>query len=341
MKLTKKQKEIYNWLLEHPGYLKKSVNYILDKGITRDCEIALKEARIDYKIHLENTKITKFSKVLEKSIELVKSDKKVDFKLERGKVNKNYFTPGKYIIIGCPHVPFHRIDMFNGVYKLLEDNKSSIVGLILAGDFLDMNSLSSHDKGKKPLLGVSLDWEYKEGNMVLDNLLKPLAKDITKVYIYGNHEDRYNRYMSDIDNSKLGASLPSPTIALKLIERGFNVYENWKLDFVTLGNFLDVSHGEFFNIHTAKKHIDTYRRSMLYYHTHRIQQYIEGQVGGYNGGSLADFDSPVFSYASRAMKTSWLNGFNTVDVDKDGYYHLQQIMCYNNKFVYGSKTYNF
>ena len=49
MKLTKNQKKIYNWLLEHPGYLKKSVNYILNHGTTKDCEIALKEARSDSK----------------------------------------------------------------------------------------------------------------------------------------------------------------------------------------------------------------------------------------------------------------------------------------------------
>jgi len=52
--LNKKQNKIYNWLLEHPGYLKKSpfwlyVNMNSSKTVKckeKDCEIALKQAKI-------------------------------------------------------------------------------------------------------------------------------------------------------------------------------------------------------------------------------------------------------------------------------------------------------
>lgn len=349
MNLNKIQDQVYDWLMNKPSYLKCSpkivAKYYPKKASSKDIQIALEQARIENKAR-ESAK-SLVEKVLEtRGITITTPKKNVEF-TNNFKISKpvirghRYLTPGMYIVIGCAHAPFHLQPAFKAVQQLLHDNKSDIVGLVLDGDFLDMNSLSSHDKGRKPIPGVTLDWEYKESEQLLDSLLDPLASNIEKIYIFGNHEDRYHRYMSDIDNSKLGTSLKGPVAGLNLINKGFDIYENWKEDFVTLGHHLDVSHGEFFNVHSAKKHIDTYRRSILYYHTHRVQQYIEGAVGGYNGGSMADFTAPVFGYASRAMKNSWLNGFNAVHVDEQGFYHIQQIVCYNNSFVFGNKVYKY
>lgn len=367
MKLNKNQELIYNWLLEKQGYLKCSPKVIAKnypkKVNIKNISIALEQARIDVKNQEFNTKIQE--NIKESFVEAVRNSKinnikpvtslqqQLDIRNGTAKITNNfkiskpvirghrYTTPGMYIVIGCAHAPFHLAPAFKAIQQLLNDNKSDIVGLVLAGDFLDMNSLSSHDKGRKPLSGVTLDWEYTESEILLNDLLDPLAANIEKIFIYGNHCDRYNRYMSDIDNSKLGTSLASPIEGLKLVNKGFDIYENWKEDFVILGHHLQVAHGEFFNVHSAKKHIDTYRKSILYYHTHRVQQYIEGSVGGYNGGSMADFTAPVFGYASRAMKNSWLNGFNAVHVDEQGFYHIQQIVCYNNSFVFGNKVYKY
>jgi len=336
--MNKQQKKIYNWLTKRPGYLKKSaeaiVDIISDDVTLKDVTVALKEA----KLKKDKSKISIIDRAKKVPVQI---KKQVDYTFNNSNFTRKLTTPGLYFIFGCVHAPFHKKDAFKAVFQLLKDNRESIVGVVLAGDFLDMNSLSSHDKGKKPLMGVTLDWEYSEANDLLDDLFEPLSKNINKVYLYGNHEDRYFRYMNDIDNSKLGKSLPSPEIGLNLQDRGFRLLTNWKEDHITLGNYLDVSHGEFINVHTAKKHIDTYRRSTLFYHTHRVQQYIEGQVGGYNGGSMADFTEPVFNYASRAMKGSWLNGFTAVHVDEQGYYHIQQIVCYNNSFVFGNKIYKY
>lgn len=341
MKLSKIQKPILNWILENPGYLKTSpkvvAKYYPKKVSSKDIQIALEQARIENKKRIGKVSLNA-TKPLPGVPEVTIINQLKTSKSVRG---QHYLQPGLYISLGCVHAPFHLAPAFKAVQQLLHDNRSQIVGLVLAGDFLDMNSLSSHDKGRKPLPGVTLDWEYAESEVLLSSLLDPLASNIEKVYIFGNHEDRYHRYMSDIDNSKLGSSLEGPISGLKLIDKGFHIYENWKEDYITLGHHLQVSHGEFFNVHSAKKHIDTYRKSVLYYHTHRVQQYIEGSVGGYNGGSMADFNAPVFGYASRAMKNSWLNGFNTIHVDKQGYYHIQQIVCYNNNFVFGNKIYKY
>lgn len=351
MTLNKIQKPIYDWLLSKTGYLKCSPK-VIAKNYPKTVDvkhiiIALEQARMNFKLHQQGLEV-ELDKAFEEAVkktalkQVSKPTFTNDFKLSKQKLRgQHYLNPGMYISLGCVHAPFHLEPAFKAIQQLLNDNKSNIIGLVLAGDFLDMNSLSSHDKGKKPLPGVTLDWEYSESENLLNNLLDPLANNVEKIYIFGNHEDRYHRYMGDIDNSKLGSSLEGPVSGLKLIEKGFDIYENWKEDYVTLGHHLQVAHGEFYNVHSAKKHIDTYRKSILYYHTHRVQQYIEGAVGGYNGGSMADFNSPVFGYASRAMKNSWLNGFNTVHVDELGFYHIQQIVCYNNSFVFGNKIYKY
>lgn len=341
--MNKQQKKIYNWLKSRKGYLKKSPKVIQqtisDDVTVKDIEIAYQQLKKDLKKETSSPIISVKERAKVVPVEI---KKQVQLTSKSLNFNRKLTTPGLYFVFGCVHAPFHNRNAFQrAIFPLLKDNKEKIVGIVLAGDFMDMNSLSSHDKGKKPLLGVTLDWEYKEGNDLLDGMFENIATNVHKIFLYGNHEDRYLRYMNDVDNSKLGDALPSPEVGLNLYDRDFIVLTNWKQDIVTLGDHLDVTHGEFTNVHTAKKHIDTYRRSTLYYHTHRVQQYIEGRVGGYNGGSMADFNEPVFNYATRAMKGSWLNGFTCVHVDEDGFYHLQQIVCYNNRFIFGNKIYQY
>lgn len=247
-----------------------------------------------------------------------------------------FTTPGTYLLLGCVHVPGHNHAMLEGILKLIPEIKPQ--GLILMGDFLDLNSLSGHDRGRfTAIKGLTLDQEYKDGNGVLDRLLAELPKEADKVYLYGNHEDRWNRYMSDMQNAK--TPLPSPTEALHLKERGFSVFERWSSDYITLGNHLEVLHGQYYNTHCAKQHIDKFRGSVAFVHTHRIQMYVEGKTAGFNIGWGGDVNHPFFNYAERGTKNQWQNGFALCTIDEKGDYFMQQIFCHNNKFYYNGKAY--
>ena len=80
------------------------------------------------------------------------------------------FTPGTYIVTGCNHVPFHNVNLLNAQIELIKDIQP--IGLVLAGDFMDMNSISSHDKGQRPIADhITLSWEYSQGNNVLDRVI--------------------------------------------------------------------------------------------------------------------------------------------------------------------------
>lgn len=257
----------------------------------------------------------------------------------RGKIENIKFKPGVHFVLGCVHVPFHNKKFFNAMLDLAEDLSDELAGLHLIGDFMDINSLSGHERGKVPIDGVTLEWEYEGGNLALDALDSVFDGDIDKNYLFGNHEDRYFRHMKDVNNSKYGGALISPTKGLRLKERGYTVLEDWINDRIYLGRFLELTHGEFVNIHSAKKHIDTYRTSIMFAHTHRCQTYIEGNCGGYNIGWMGNIDSKAFQYASRGMKERWNNGFAVVQIDEDGYYFVSQILWQNNKFCYNGKEY--
>lgn len=245
---------------------------------------------------------------------------------------------GMHILVGCNHVPFHNVEMHDGLLELIKDHKKLIKGFHLMGDFLDLNTLSAHDRGRFTAVpGLTLDEEYEAGNDLLDQFDQALGKGVWKTYLYGNHEDRWNRWMSSTDNAK--TPLESPEDALRLDSRGYQTKNNWKQDFFTIGKHLDILHGIYFSIHCAKAHMDKLRGSCAFVHTHRIQQYIEGNMGSFNIGSGADFNSPAFNYATRPMKAAWKNGFAVCMIEPDGSYNITQVHVRDGRFWFGGKKY--
>jgi hypothetical protein len=330
--MNKKEKEIYHWLMAKPGYLKKSALEVQRLYFKRD---SLQNV---YNALLQARKDTKNGvRIINSTTEnvLVKAESTIG--LPTSVLGKYRHTPGTYYVTGCAHAPWQNKLMYDKNINFLK-KEVDLEGIILAGDCVDLNSLSSHDKGKTPIPGVTLSWEYEEANKFLD-LFDELKINGTKDYIYGNHEDRYLRLMKNNDEAKYGSSLKSPEEGLKLAERGYNVYKDWKNDAIHLGNHLDICHGEFLNIHSAKKTIDTYRKSCLYFHTHRFQIYVEGLVGGFNMGFGGDITAPIFGFATRAMKNSWVNSSCLVTLDKNGYYHVEPLMFINNKLIVAGKEY--
>lgn len=340
--MTKKSKKVYEFLMSKPGYIKwppMKVQIALTPHIgyipLKDVKSGLKEAKV-------------YASLKEKVDSTVKKPVVIKFKFPEPQntfvshlnESKQRNTAGTYFITGCSHAPWQNKKMYESVFNYL-NKEVKLQGLILAGDIVDLNSLSSHDKGKVSIPGVTLSWEYEQANKFLDEFDQLTYKDVsfTKDYVFGNHENRYDRVKKDSDIAKYGESLVSPTVGLNLIGRGYNVYEDWKNDSIHLGHHLDVCHGEFLNVHSAKKTIDTYRKSTLYFHTHRFQIFVEGLVGGWNMGFGGDINAPIFGFATRAMKSSWVNSCCTVTIDENGFYHVQPLMFINNKLIVNGKEY--
>lgn len=246
---------------------------------------------------------------------------------------------GIHIVSGCQHVPFQNKKMQEGLIELIKDLGDKVKGFHLIGDTLDLNSLSAHEPNKVPLEGITLGFEYKEGNKYLDSFEAVLPKNVEKTYIYGNHEDRWRRHISDINNSKYADALPSPKDALKLEERGYKVYTNWKEDFHLLGNSLQLIHGEFCTKYPARTHVDRMKSSVMFAHTHRIDINYDGEKAGFNIGWGGNPEAPAFNYVSRLTKMNWINGFALVHIDEHGNFFTQVIPVFHNHFWYNGKRY--
>lgn len=153
-----------------------------------------------------------------------------------------------------------------------------------------------------------------------------------KCYISGNC--RFHTYTSNIKNYKHSDAIASPKEALKLQERGYTVYTNWKEDYVQIGKY-QLFHGQFCNQNPAKTHTLKSKTSCVFFHTHRIDQYYEKGLHGVNGGCLADLESPAFKYASRYERELWQNAFVVIN---DGE-QAELIISNNNTFYFGGKKY--
>jgi len=237
---------------------------------------------------------------------------------------------GIHVVLGCVHVPFENKVLMKKLLQLIEDNKDRIVGFHLLGDFLDLKSLSSHDDKTIDFEQLTLGQEYQAGNRVLDLIDQVLPYNISRTFIYGNHEDRFFRYTSNVKNYKTADAMQSPTEALKLKERGYKVFENWKEDYTIVGKY-QLFHGIACTTNSAKTHVDKLRHSCIFAHTHRIGQHYEGWLHGVNIGMLGDMGSKGFSYLSRVERSTWKNGFGIINV-QDGISQAEVIVCENEGF---------
>ena len=242
-----------------------------------------------------------------------------------------------HVVIGCVHAPFHNKVLIQSLCNFMQDHKDRIKGFHICGDFLDLKSLSTHDENVIDLSELTLGKEYQESEKVLSTLIKPLRKDVIKTYIFGNHENRYLNYVKNIKNYKTSDAIKSPTEGLDLIKKGFKVLENWKEDYITVGKY-QLFHGQFCNQTPAKTHTLRGKSSCIFFHTHRVDQFFEKSLHGINGGSLADFSSSVFKYASRYEKELWQNAFVVIS-ETELSSQAELIICNNNSFFYGGKKY--
>ena len=66
--------------------------------------------------------------------------------------------------------------------------------LIINGDLLDFYNVNLHDKEKHPEIQASLEDEFESGNIFFEELFKKFP-NTEIVYIFGNHEDRLDRWI--------------------------------------------------------------------------------------------------------------------------------------------------
>lgn len=221
----------------------------------------------------------------------------------------------KYVVIFDAHVPAHNKPLTNALLKYIYLNRNDLTGIILAGDFIDVKSLSFHDMAT--VKEIELGEEYDSSNIVLDSLDQvmgdPDGKLKEKKFLFGNHEDRFNRFLSKHNNDKFGSALVGIETGLKLVQRGYTIKSNWKEDYFQLGNY-QIWHGTYTPKYAFNKHAEMYGENSLFGHTHRYNTgYVFG-VFAMNCGWMGDRDHRFFGYMPAAQRKQWINAITTVDV---------------------------
>lgn len=205
--------------------------------------------------------------------------------------------------------------------------------IILLGDFMDVESLSSWDYDKKrPMEGRRFKKEIALANKELDYLQKH-TKKIT--YLEGNHEDRINRYL---DKNPEMEGMIEIQEQLELKERGIK-WEKMN-DLYKLGNMY-FTHGMYTNIHNAKKHLQAFGCNITYGHQHGTQTAMQNMKMqephmAYALGTLGD-KAPDFM---KNRPANWINQFAVFYWDnKTGLFNMYPINVIKNKFMWNGKVY--
>jgi hypothetical protein len=244
---------------------------------------------------------------------------------------------GLHIVAGCIHFPAVNQKFYKAFLQFIGDVSGELKGIHLIGDILDCKSLSQHDKGM--VSDTNLEEEYTKSNQYLDMLDSSLPSGIEKNYIWGNHEERYTRLQKQVDISKFGKALLSPTAGCHFIERGYTVQEDYQNAKIQLGKYLDLIHGQYVVANACKKHLDVYKKSIMFAHTHKMGSHFDTDKAAFNIGWMGDSSDKAFGYCSRVTKEGWQNGFAVVNIDESGFYHVQMIQFFNGRFYYGGKEY--
>lgn len=232
-------------------------------------------------------------------------------------------------IICDVHVPDHDKLLWANFLQWCRDEKPSEI--IICGDFLELESCSSHGGKVRPPLLLE---DVAAGKFALDQL-RAANPDAKIIYLEGNHEDRLKRKV--VDNApELNGALTLPEL-LGLKERGIPWYPYGE---VVMRGKLGVTHGWWTSTHHAKKHLEELGCSIAYGHTHRPQVYTRGKVGGSTHGA---FGMPCMRELEadwlKNRPTGWMSGFGVVYVHPDECFTLYMVLNNKGSFVWNGRIY--
>lgn len=247
-----------------------------------------------------------------------------------------------YFVTTDEHVPYQDENCQEAINALADDLKPD--GWIIGGDGLDMLELSRHSaQSVAKLEGRRIAETWRQGNRWLENKFTAAGPQCTdRRYIPGNHEDRINRWIASGDHGVFaeddGLSIEH---RLGFPGRGIKMEPNGYPEAGYMLGKLWITHGRFTNKYHAAKHLDFYRHSVMYGHTHSPQvmfgSALRGQQAAFGLGHLGDPESEAMGYAPRP--NAWAQGFALVHVYPDGSFNAQPIQFWRGQFTYAGRTY--
>lgn len=239
----------------------------------------------------------------------------------------------RVLVIPDCHIPYENKKSYELMLAVAKDIDPD--GVYILGDYADFYSINAH--GKAPHINIKLKDEIYEVHQRLKELsdLFPKAK---KVFIEGNHEFRLARYIAN-KCPDLFDLLTIPEL-FKLGEYGFDFVPYGPNQQVrVLNSHLFARHEPISGgVHVAHGSVVKAGKSVIFGHTHRIQESqvvsIDGDnYRGISSGWLGDknHEDGVFNYVKNHHQ--WAQGFSIVTVLPDGTWFNQLVHIIDNKCV--------
>jgi len=242
------------------------------------------------------------------------------------------------LVIPDTHLPFEDQISYNLMLMVAKES-GQIDEVVILGDYVDFYDVSSHPKTPGIECKLVTEIERCHERLMELNALFPKAK---KVYICGNHEHRLDRYIQNNASALFGHITIKDILKLDTLGWHFVPYGP-EQKYQILGSKLYARHepvggGEHCAASTVKKCV----RSMIFGHTHRVQEFqirdIDGELyRGISGGCLIDLNHKVFSYIKSHYQ--WTQAFTFVDVLPNGDFFHQLVQIVNHKCTYNGKLY--
>jgi predicted phosphodiesterase len=218
------------------------------------------------------------------------------------------------------HVPDHDPTVWAAWLDWCRNNRPDVV--VLGGDFMDVESMSSHGGNPDP---PTLADEIRPAKACLREVRKA-NPDARIVYLEGNHETRFSRWIAN--NAKnlhglvdLPALLGLEALGIEWLPEG-KPLKLGKLRFIHGFSTVDAH---------AKKHFHDYgMRSVTYGHTHRPQIYTSGDIDGSVRGAFGmpcacRLEAPYL----KNKPSGWMQGFGVYYVRASGCFHVYQVLFSN------------
>lgn len=232
-------------------------------------------------------------------------------------------TTRKVLIIPDTHRPFHDSRAYNLMLSVAVDVDPDEV--VILGDYADFYWANFYGKNPGVTKSFSTEEEIQNVNEGLEEIsdLFPGAK---KVFIEGNHEERLTRYL----HAKASELYKSISLKSVLSLRGWTVVPYSPTQLYCVGNsHLYARHKPYGGgTHCAYQTLVKGNRSMVFGHTHRIQEYqavdaLEVTHRAVSMGWLGDKTHPVMQYVQDHHQ--WSLGFGLVDVLPNKTFFLRTI----------------
>jgi len=241
------------------------------------------------------------------------------------------------LIIPDCHIPYED----KRAYQLMLDVAMDLSPdeIVILGDYADFYAVNSH--GKSPTLTLSLQ---EEVTAVVERLieLNKLFPKSKKVFIQGNHEYRLERYIAKNCPDLYGVTDTKSILELNILGYNYVPYGPTQ-KYHVLGSKLIARHEPLAGgKHVAQNTVEKAMASVIFGHTHRIQEAQIVTMGGDNyrgisSGWLGDSKHEVMQYVRSHHQ--WALGFSIVRVLNSGTWfnqlvHIIDYKCMVDGFIY-------